>query len=84
MLDYKAGESVEEMNWRAIFHKNVRDKEGSPAGNIAGVTEDGNEIIITSQSGTLKYQIPKIYVANFNGAEVSLKLPRKHLDRFRV
>jgi hypothetical protein len=70
------------MNWQKILHKNVRTKDYKPIGYVAGGTN--NQIIVTSQSGALQYKIPKVYAQEFDGTEVSLKLPGIHIQRFET
>jgi hypothetical protein len=67
-------------NWESIIHKNVRASDGEASGNVVAV--EGDTIFIESQGDKIHVQIPKSLVAGFNGAEVSLKVPRSELREY--
>ncbi len=60
------------VNWDRIIHKNVRTLDNQGMGKVIAVPNDEDSIIISSQSGTEQYKIPKSFVSGFNGAEVLL------------
>jgi hypothetical protein len=84
MLDYKKDKPDAVIDWEKIFNKNVRTQDNQPAGKVVKAHNDENNILITSQSMRHKYEIPKVYVEDIGGTEVSLNLPMAHLDRFLV
>ena len=60
------------VNWDRIIHKNVRTLDNQGMGKVIAVPNDGDVLIISSQSGGEQYKIPKSCVSGFNGAEVLL------------
>jgi uncharacterized protein (TIGR02271 family) len=60
------------VNWDRIIHKNVRTLDNQGIGKVIAVPNDEDTIIISSQSGSEQYKIPKSSVSGFNGAEVLL------------
>ena len=60
------------VNWDRIIHKNVRTLDNQGMGKVIAVPNDENTIIISSQSGSEQFKIPKSVVSGFNGAEVLL------------
>ena len=60
------------VNWDRIIHKNVRTLDNQGMGKVIAVPNDEDTIIISSQSGSEQYKIPKSAVSGFNGAEVLL------------
>ncbi len=60
------------VNWDRIIHKNVRTLDNQGMGKVIAVPNDEDTIIISSQSGSEQYKIPKSVVSGFNGAEVLL------------
>jgi uncharacterized protein (TIGR02271 family) len=60
------------VNWDRIIHKNVRTLDNQGMGKVIAVPNDEDTIIISSQSGSEQYKIPKSSVSGFNGAEVLL------------
>jgi uncharacterized protein (TIGR02271 family) len=68
--DASPGDAV--INWDRIIHKNVRTLDNQGMGKVVAVPNDEDSIIISSQSGTEQYKIPKSSVSGFNGAEVLL------------
>jgi uncharacterized protein (TIGR02271 family) len=60
------------VNWDRIIHKNVRTLDNQGMGKVIAVHNDEDTIIISSQSGSEQYKIPKSSVSGFNGAEVLL------------
>ena len=70
------------VNWESIVHKNVRSKDGEGAGNVDAIF--GDTIVITSQGDRAEYKLPKSQVEGYNGAEVSLKVTRDELEKYRT
>ena len=70
------------LNWDAIVHKNVRSKDGQAAGNVDAI--EGNTVVITSEGDRQEYNVPKSGIEEFNGAEVSLKIPFGDLKKYKV
>jgi uncharacterized protein (TIGR02271 family) len=68
--DASPGDAV--TNWDRIIHKNVRTLDNQGMGKVVAVPNDEDTIIISSQSGTEQYKIPRSSVSGFNGAEVLL------------
>jgi uncharacterized protein (TIGR02271 family) len=68
--DASSGDAV--VNWDRIIHKNVRTLDNQGMGKVVAVPNDEDSIIISSQSGTEQYKIPRSSVSGFNGAEVLL------------
>jgi uncharacterized protein (TIGR02271 family) len=68
--DTSPGDAV--VNWDRIIHKNVRTLDNQGIGKVIAVPNDENTIIISSQSGSEQYKIPRSSVSGFNGAEVLL------------
>ena len=68
--DVSFGDAV--VNWDRIIHKNVRTLDNQGMGKVIAVPNDEDSIIISSQSGTEQYKIPRSSVSGFNGAEVLL------------
>ena len=68
--DASPGDAV--VNWDRIIHKNVRTLDNQGMGKVIAVPNDEDTIIISSQSGTEQYKIPRSSVSGFNGAEVLL------------
>jgi len=60
------------VNWDRIIHKNVRTLDNQGIGKVIAVPNDEDTIIISSQSGSEQYKIPRSVVSGFNGAEVLL------------
>src|ERR687894_2468784 len=60
------------VNWDRIIHKNVRTLDNQGMGKVIAVPNDEDTIIISSQSGSEEYKIPRSSVSGFNGAEVLL------------
>jgi uncharacterized protein (TIGR02271 family) len=60
------------VNWDRIIHKNVRTLDNQGMGKVIAVPNDEATIIISSQSGSEQYKIPRSAVSGFNGAEVLL------------
>jgi uncharacterized protein (TIGR02271 family) len=60
------------VNWDRIIHKNVRTLDNQGIGKVIALPNDEDTIIISSQSGSEQYKIPKSAVSGFNGAEVLL------------
>ncbi|MDQ3847678.1 MAG: YsnF/AvaK domain-containing protein [Thermoproteota archaeon] len=60
------------VNWDRIIHKNVRTLDNQGFGKVIAVPNDEDTIIISSQSGSEQYKIPRSVVSGFNGAEVLL------------
>jgi uncharacterized protein (TIGR02271 family) len=60
------------INWDRIIHKNVRTLDNQGMGKVVAVPNDEDTIIISSQSGSEQYKIPRSSVSAFNGAEVLL------------
>jgi uncharacterized protein (TIGR02271 family) len=60
------------VNWDRIIHKNVRTLDNQGIGKVIAVPNDEDTIIISSQSGSEQYKIPRSSVSGFNGAEVLL------------
>ncbi len=72
---YPASSSPKEgaiVNWDRIIHKNVRTLDNQGMGKVIAVPNDEDTIIISSQSGSEQYKIPRSFVSGFNGAEVLL------------
>jgi hypothetical protein len=65
------------LDWDAVVHKNVRSKEGEPAGNIGAVTD--NAIVILKGPGR-QFIVPKVHIEAYDGAEVRLDLPYNELE----
>ena len=59
-------------NWDRIIHKNVRTLDNKGMGKVIAVPNDEDTIIVSSQSGSEQYRIPRSVVSGFNGAEVLL------------
>lgn len=59
-------------NWDRIIHKNVRTLDNQGMGKVIAVPNDEDTIIVSSQSGSEQYRIPRSVVSGFNGAEVLL------------
>jgi uncharacterized protein (TIGR02271 family) len=59
-------------NWDRIIHKNVRTLDNQGMGKVIAVPNDEDTIIVSSQSGSEQYKIPRSAVSGFNGAEVLL------------
>ena len=70
------------VNWESIVHKNVRSKDGQGAGNVDAIF--GDTIVITSQGDRAEYKLPKSQVQGYNRAEVSLKVTRDELEKYRA
>ena len=70
------------VNWGSVVHKNVRSKDGQDAGNVDTIFRDS--IVITSQGDRAEYKLPKSQVQGYNGAEVSLKVTRDELEKYRA
>ncbi len=68
--DTSPGDAV--VNWDRIIHKNVRTLDNQGFGKVIAVPNDEDTIIISSQSGSEQYKIPRSVVSGFNGAEVLL------------
>src|SRR3712207_3026275 len=68
--DTSPGDAV--VNWDRIIHKNVRTLDNQGIGKVVAVPNDEDTIIISSQSGSEQYKIPRSSVSGFNGAEVLL------------
>ena len=68
--DASPGDAV--INWDRIIHKNVRTLDNQGMGKVVAVPNDEDTIIISSQSGSERYKIPRSSVSGFNGAEVLL------------
>jgi uncharacterized protein (TIGR02271 family) len=68
--DASPGDAV--INWDRIIHKNVRTLDNQGMGKVVAVPNDEDTIIISSQSGSEQYKIPRSSVSGFNGAEVLL------------
>jgi uncharacterized protein (TIGR02271 family) len=68
--DASPGDAV--INWDRIIHKNVRTLDNQGMGKVVAVPNDEDTIIISSQSGSEEYKIPRSSVSGFNGAEVLL------------
>jgi uncharacterized protein (TIGR02271 family) len=68
--DTSPGDAV--VNWDRIVHKNVRTLDNQGMGKVIAVPNDEDTIIISSQSGSEQYKIPRSSVSGFNGAEVLL------------
>ena len=68
--DASSGDAV--VNWDRIIHKNVRTLNNQGMGKVVAVPNDEDTIIISSQSGSEQYKIPRSSVSGFNGAEVLL------------
>src|SRR5687767_8476101 len=68
--DASSGDAV--VNWDRIIHKNVRTLDNQGMGKVVAVPNDEDSIIISSQSGSEQYKIPRSSVSGFNGAEVLL------------
>ena len=68
--DRPPGDAV--VNWDRIIHKNIRTLDNQGMGKVIAVPNDEDTIIISSQSGTEQYKIPRSSVSGFNGAEVLL------------
>jgi uncharacterized protein (TIGR02271 family) len=68
--DTSPGDAV--VNWDRIIHKNVRTLDNQGMGKVIAVPNDEDTIIISSQSGSEQYKIPRSFVSGFNGAEVLL------------
>jgi uncharacterized protein (TIGR02271 family) len=68
--DASSGDAV--VNWDRIIHKNVRTLDNQGMGKVVAVPNDEDTIIISSQSGSEQYRIPRSSVSGFNGAEVLL------------
>lgn len=68
--DASSGDAV--VNWDRIIHKNVRTLDNQGMGKVVAVPNDEDTIIISSQSGSEQYKIPRSSVSGFNGAEVLL------------
>ena len=60
------------VNWDRIIHKNVRTLDNQGMGKVIALPNDEDTIIISSQSGSEQYKIPRSVVSGFNGAEVLL------------
>ena len=60
------------VNWDRIIHKNVRTLDNQGIGKVISMPNDEDTIIISSQSGSEQYKIPRSSVSGFNGAEVFL------------
>ncbi len=60
------------VNWDRIVHKNVRTLDNQGIGKVIAVPNDEDTIIISSQSGSEQYKIPRSSVSGFDGAEVLL------------
>lgn len=60
-------------DWNSIVHKNVRNADREPIGNVVAVLED--EIHVETQVSRSQYLIPKERVDGFDGAEVHLDTP---------
>jgi uncharacterized protein (TIGR02271 family) len=68
--DTSPGDAV--VNWDSIIHKNVRTLDNQGVGKVIAVPNDEDTIVISSQSGSEQYKIPRSSVSGFNGAEVLL------------
>jgi hypothetical protein len=68
-------------NWESVIHKIVRSNEGNLIGNVDAVDE--NSILVSSEGGRTRYKIPKHIVQGFDGHEVSLKIQKTKLERFK-
>ena len=68
--DTSPGDAV--VNWDRIIHKNVRTLDNQGVGKVIAVPNDEDTIVISSQSGSEQYKIPRSSVSGFNGAEVLL------------
>ena len=68
------------VNWEAIIHKNVRSKDGQAAGNVVAI--EGDIVIVISEGDRKEFDLPKSQVEGYNGAEVSLKITLKELEKY--
>ncbi len=60
------------VNWDRIIHKNVRTLDNQGMGKVIAIPNNEEAIIISSQSGSQQYKIPRSSVRGFDGAEVLL------------
>lgn len=79
--DSKSG-AVE--NWDRIVHKNVRTSDNQGFGKVVAIPNDSDTIVITSQSGSDRYMLPKSAVSGFNGAEVILGITLAEMGSYRM
>jgi hypothetical protein len=68
-------------NWESVTQKTVRSSEGILIGNVDAI--DGNSILVSTEGGRTRYKIPKHIVRGFDGHEVSLKVQKAELERFK-
>jgi uncharacterized protein (TIGR02271 family) len=80
--DTARGDAV--VNWDRIIHKNVRTLDNQGMGKVIAVPNDEDTIIISSQSGSDQYKIPKSCVSGFNGAEVLLNISAYQISSYQV
>ena len=68
------------IDWDNTVHKNVRSREGEPVGNVVAIL--GDSIHVETQGSRGQYMIPKVNVARFNGAEITLDVAVNELGKF--
>jgi uncharacterized protein (TIGR02271 family) len=71
-------------NWDRIVHKNVRTSDNQGFGKVVAIPDDKDTILISSQSGSDQYMLPRSEVSGFNGAEVILGITAEQLAGYRV
>ncbi|HKU49855.1 MAG TPA: YsnF/AvaK domain-containing protein [Nitrososphaera sp.] len=71
-------------NWDRLVHKNVRTADNQGFGKVVAIPDDQDTIIISSQSGSDQYRLPRSAVSGFNGAEVMLGITLDEMGAYRV
>jgi hypothetical protein len=68
-------------NWESTIQKTVRSSEGNLIGNVDAI--DGNSILVSTEGGRTRYNIPKHIVQGFDGHQVSLNVQKAELEIFK-
>jgi uncharacterized protein (TIGR02271 family) len=71
-------------NWDRIVHKNVRTSDNQGFGKVVAIPDDRDAILISSQSGSDQYMLPRSEVSGFNGAEIILGITAAQLASYKV
>ena len=71
-------------NWDRIVHKNVRTSDNQGFGKVVAIPDNSDTVVVTSQSGSDRYMLPKSAVSGFNGAEVMLGITLAEMRAYRM
>jgi uncharacterized protein (TIGR02271 family) len=71
-------------NWDRIVHKNVRTSDNQGFGKVVAIPNDKDAILISSQSGSDQYLLPRAKVSGFNGAEVMIGITAAEMAAYKV